>query len=482
MYLSNAEITWNYNKSYQFTSQLLTSKYREVGVSEDARQAEFANVCQSALGTEAAVQLITTVAFSEAVYRPVLEQALTDVKKSFFPDVAKRRFHSIDAGGMELSSDGVDVASENADGGNDATAMRAFFRNHLSEASYRYLLEKILPQLPNWPAKLEGWYQSQQNSGRVENAHNSRGNLSSPNSIERKLQLFRKFYPDGNIRNTARLSAESTLSKQDVQVIYLNIYLEIDACFPTNFLQIDGDERAAIIVRFLIQDVIETTPENILSEKDDLFFFHHHLQNVYRYFNYSMNRVLQNAFPEIIPPWLLSRTQSRYWDSAENRLTAIRWLVENRLGIAPAELFRHSVSKKDFANHGLSYMFNKFYNSVSRALAAAYPEMNPWETGNVPFDYWTEQTTANAIRWMIKKLGWELAEIPAKARSRELNSKTFSHFGLATVFEKKLAKNVFRAIDTAWPGRFLHRDFKRKIRRLRNLPENPMQEKHWSAA
>lgn len=445
MSLTAAQISENYEQCYRRTAQLIGQHSRGRGYDLDPDAQEFVDLCQSVVGHESVVLLLQMQEFSTAGYDPLLLAVIDEVKRLFFPDTAKRRFLALDALDAEVLQCEPEVfaEAEETPEGEEALILESL-ESLLPDADYHYLRTVVFPAVPDWQRELHYWI-------------TSRAFVSAPSHRQELLEriaLLRRFYPDGNIPVTAGLDASADLSTADIIAAFLNVYIGIERSFPVNFLQHEGEARARILIRFLVESILQTTPEAILDGKEETFFIRHKLQNVYRFFNYSTNRALRNAYPEEIPPWLHSRSSAHYWEDAANRIEAVRWLMEVRLKLSPDSFYRHNISKSVFSRHGLSYMFNQYYNSVSRALAEAYPQLEPWELGKVPYDYWTDERTAQAIRWMVAKKGWAVESLPEKVRARELNRKTFSEFGLATLFEKKFSKNIYRAISAAWPGRF----------------------------
>lgn len=445
MLLSASQVSKNYSECYRLTASLLKQKFLRRGFDADPGHPEFIELCQSVIGHENVVLLLQTKNFIPADYQPVLEKAIDEVKRIFFPDICKKRFISLDT----LESDSLAYQEEWATDPEpvafpEEKEMAERLRKILSVESFEYFKNHLLPRLTDLDYSLQYLLQSPRLNA----------DASSSAKIEKKIRLLRQFYPDGNIVFIGTVDGLGDLSDQQIIHIFLNMYLGLERAFPVNFLQRDGINRSALLVRFLIENILNTRPETILEQKDETFFIRHKLQNVYRFFNYSANRVLRNAYPALIPPWLHSRSSARYWEEPQKRIEAIRWLVEQRLKLPVETLYKCPLSKDQFARHGLSYMFNQYYNSVSRALSEAYPHLEPWEIGKVPFEYWNEENTIRALRWMVERKGWQVDELPAKVRSREFNRKTFSEFGLATLFEKKFAKNIYRAISSAYPGRF----------------------------
>jgi len=423
----------------------LLHKMNGRGYNPDPLHPEFIDLVQSVLGHEPVVRLIQHTVFSRRTYRPQLLRSIDQVKKELFPDLGKHRFTH-----LLPEQPAPEEPEENGRTENqpffqpDENAILHYLRQHLPEPSYDYFRGKLLPNLPGGLTALRKNFSNPHHFQRRSNLH----------SVAQKIEMIRRFFPNGILPDWQKLSAKSRLDEIDITNLYLLVYLEIEPKFPSHFLRRNGRRRAAILTRFLLEKILNTTPEKILREKDELFFVRHKLKNVYRYFHYSTNRVLGNAYPDLIPPWLNSRIKSNFWDDQKNRIAAIHWLVENRLGYRPEAIYRMPLNKRSFAENGLSYMFNRYYNSVPRALRAAYPDLKLWELGNTPHSYWTTEHAAEAVRWLVNKKGWRPEELPQKVRTKEFTRKTFSEHGLATLFEKKFHKNIFQAVNAAWPNRF----------------------------
>ncbi len=472
MALPPEEISRNYRSVYAFVEQLLARRFRARGQSVDPDHPEVVELCQSVIGHPPVVELLCRQPFCPETFAPVVEQAIDAVRRALFPDVCKRRFVSLDVlNGNSSIPAAESPETEHSPAISQEREAPDAAPDWLSQETREYLRTRLLVHYPEMKRLLHRWLRQS-------------GKNPSPamqQQIEEKLKLFHRFYPEGKIPCTAHLDGLQDLSPEQVVQAYLNVYLGIEAAFPPNFLRRNARRRAAILVRFLIDEILQTTPEDVLRRKDKSFFLRHRLQNVYRLFNYSFNRALRNAYPDRIPPWLHSRTNSHYWENPRHRAEAIRWLVEHRLQLSPRELYRRAPNRDDFAACGLSYMFNRYYNSVSWALAEAYPELEPWERGKVPFDFWNEETGARAVRWLVEKKGWSVHELPEKARSGEFNRKTFSEFGLATLFEKKFSRNLYRAVSAAWPGYFQPWEFGRVSSEYWQDAQNVYEASRWIA-
>jgi hypothetical protein len=443
MQLSRNEISRNYFETLKLASNLINKSRSEKGYMKDLSSALISELAQSAAGSEPIVKLIQTEHFNADTYGCALLIAIDECKRELFPDVKKRRFISISQTGLELSSEETAAEPTHFHLENSISIVWHKLKLFLNDADFKYLNELLNTKSLN-PDLLF----------RVFNLHYLSGNEPDFSHIGNKISLFRKMYPQGLIPETANPDIQPGLSETDIISCYKNVYLGIERSFPLQFLNHNAQYKSAVLTRYLIEEILETSPQKILENEDETFFIRHKLQNVYRLFNYSANRALANAYPEIIHPWLSSRTPENYWQDQSNRIMAINWLVEEKLQIKPKDIYKHAISRKDFAKNGLSFMFNHYFNSVGKALREAYPDLNPWETGPVPNQFWNDENSANAIHWMVRKNNWKPEDLPRLVSLKKFNRKTFSRFGLATLLEKKFNKNLYQAINLAYPGKF----------------------------
>lgn len=441
MLLSQEIISENYQRCFSLTSKLLQNDFNSRGYHFNENDPAIIDLIQSVIGDDRVVQLIKTQPFCDHDYSDSLKIALDEVKRILYPDSRKNRFLSINDEKYHFILENLSLNDQKENFESSESQLNGILK-HLSKTANNYLSNKLLTNHPELfrlfcriPPKNDDlkWLISE---------------------TERKLQLFQKFYPNGKINIKNNINSEHTLSEQQIIDCYLSVYLGIERFFPVNFLQKNGKRRSAIITRFLIENILETSAEKVLNEKDETFFIKHKLQNIYRFFNYSFNRILSNAYPDLILPWIQSRTSKDYWTNKSNRINAVRWLIEDRLGINQNFINEQKISRGHFAHNGLSYLFNTYYNSVSSALSEAYPEKEPWELGNVSLNYWTKENSARAVQWLVNQKGWRIADLPEKVQCKEFHRKTFSEFGLATLFEKQFNKNIYHAVSAAWPGIF----------------------------
>ncbi len=445
--LSAEQINQNYQQALTLCQSLLKVKFGNSDYQATSQAELFLEMAQSALAEEPVVQLLMTQPFRANDYKPVLQNALETVKKQLALELNNRRMVALEKV-QHFLIDTEEVFNDSAALLQKSQNLKSVFElleNRLSPSTLNFLKHLQIVGGDDEQNTLHRFLSSfvplQFSGHEIEH-------------IEEKLKLLQRLYPDGQIKIVTIEDGRQALSEEEIVLCYKNILAGLERFYPPNFLKHDALKRSRLIIRFLIKDFLQMDAQDLLQNSDSTFFIRYKIQNIYRYFNYSVNRLLQNAFPEQIAPWMSSRIPENYWEKGENRLQAIRWLVEEKLQLNPEILKKSSISKKDFAQNGLSYLFANYYNAVSRALQAAYPHLEPWEVGQVPKSYWTNENSARAVKRMIQKLGWSIDSLPERFKKGELSRKTFSQMGLSTMFELRYGKNIYKAINAAFPGRF----------------------------
>ncbi len=473
MRLTSAQIERNYHQALQLAEELIESLFRLRGHQPDALAELQHELSCSALAEEEIVRLIQTTPFNPQVYRSSLLEALQRVKKLFFLEVNKKRFVSLSVWTPAVESEWLpeEVELEDSPEPISGAELLEWLRQHLPPERFQYLNDVFLAHRENRRFFREFVVP------RAEMLRKS----EFLNRFNTKLQQFQRLFPDGRIPWQVPQHVDRPLKEQEIVAIYQRVLAGIDSHFPAGFWSHQARYRAAVVVRYLVRDYLHQSPRDLLREAGSTFFIRYRIQAIYRLFNYSVNRVLGNAFPLQVQPWMHSRIPPGYWDRREHRVLAIRWLVEEVLGLTPGQPGKNRISKKTFARHGLSYMFTRYYNSVTAALLEAYPHLQPWEVGKVSPDYWTPQTAAAAVRRMVEKLGWSPEELPEKYRMGQLTRQTFNRMGLATVFEKMYGKSIYRALAAAFPGRFEPWEFGNVPAEFWKNPANLFRASRWVA-
>jgi hypothetical protein len=117
---------------------------------------------------------------------------------------------------------------------------------------------------------------------------------------------------------------------------------------------------------------------------------------------------ISEAFPELeINPWEMLQTPHGFYKKKENRVAAVRWLVE-KLGKDPRD-----ITADDFQSNRLWGLFDEYYRSSPyEAISEAFPDIKPWEMVVTPRSIFEErEKRIAAVRWLIEKLGKDARDI-----------------------------------------------------------------------
>jgi Protein of unknown function (DUF4046) len=445
--------TIRYNQAFRLCQELLYKKLRAHGKEPFGT---YNNLIQSVLASLSVIDLIMEHDFDIDIYKPILVSAIDETRKQLFPDLAKKRFIPIDQIEEKLYQQESKATLEEL---SIAKHENNFILQGLPEKSKAYI-KKIINDSPDDISHLRYIDQRQ---------------------LLKKVSLISQLFPDHHVPFVQVYWNNSKLNNDQIIDIYKCILAGIEKNFPEHFLKTQAQLKSKLLVRFLFTEILKITDAQHLLTMDKNLFHEYKLTNVLRFFNYSLKKLMHNAFPEKFVTWQGGKISTNFWDQRENRINAIRWLIQKKLAIDITIAKKIQINKRDFSRQGLSYMFNTYYNSTSKALNEAYPELMPWQTGSLPGIYWDKAHTQKAIFWMLKKTGWQVSEIPFRYNSRQLTRKTFSQFGLSGLFENKFNCNIYKLVQYVWPGEFKEWEFGNMKSNFWDSAENRKKFSKWFA-
>ncbi len=164
-------------------------------------------------------------------------------------------------------------------------------------------------------------------------------------------------------------------------------------CAPMRFYESKDNRKAAIrwLVDKLKKDPRDTTREDFESNRLGGL-----LTDYYRGSPYDAFKEAGYSFY----PWELLQTPHGFYESKDNRIAAICWLV--------VELKKDArdITKEDFHSNRLGgLLYNYYNNSPYDALKEAGYELQPWEMLKTPNEFYKQKSNRiAAIRWLVDKL------------------------------------------------------------------------------
>lgn len=252
------------------------------------------------------------------------------------------------------------------------------------------------------------------------------------------------------------------LNNVEIYKLVLKGYIQT---FPNGFWSSLSNEegvRVAIeLIRYLIDDLLNYTREDILFNIDKEFILNNKLWTPCKlYFGKSAIRYVMVAYPDKYRPYefLNSRIPQGFWKNKNNRIEAVRWLIEDKLGWNIDEV-KDNFNRTVLSENGLGTLEAIYSNSYD-ILNEVYPQkINIWELkkSSVPTGYWEKKNNRiKAIKWMVE----ERLKFTKEQILHEIELKHFYDNGLSTLISKYYNKSISRAILEAYEGVIMPWEFK----------------------
>lgn len=252
--------------------------------------------------------------------------------------------------------------------------------------------------------------------------------------------------------------------------------------FPAGFWsEADGKENAKEITRHLIEEILMWSDEDIKKNYNGKLLIEYKLNGMkHNCFGNNLFQVLENAYPGKFMPWEMLKVSPSFWNDDNCRL-AVKWLIEDRLKLDLSNPKR-KINLDDFKENGLFGMLNtRFRNCPYKAIDFIYPgKFKEWEITKTVRGFWIRENAIIAVRWLFEeKLKWSDHEI-----KKNVTAATFSDNGLKGMMTKLFDGSPYKALDAAYPGRFMETDLQflpsgywtkeRCCEALRDLLENKL--------
>lgn len=154
------------------------------------------------------------------------------------------------------------------------------------------------------------------------------------------------------------------------------------------------------------------------------------------FYNGSPFKAISDAFPELeIMPWEMIVTPMGHFDSRENRVAAVRWLVE-KLAVDPRD-----ITHGQFCQNRLWGLIDHHYSSSPyKAVCEACPELGirQWEMSTTPHNFYDKkENRVAAVLWLVEKLGKE---------PREMVGRDFEDNRLCGLFTEYYGSSPYEAL------------------------------------
>ena len=285
-------------------------------------------------------------------------------------------------------------------------------------------------------------------------------NRYDTSTINERLNRIRLAFPNG-IDLEFNIINNSGLNKKNILLIARYVYAGIIKSFPPLFFHQEAEKKIKYIIEEFRIKIFKLDLNSFFNQKIELLI-QANLNGIARYCNYSWNRLIQIVYPKHVKPWQLGKVEQGYWDNLENRKNAVNWLIEDYYNIKPENIYvlikQKILSRDNFGETGLSYLYNTYYNSMLKAISEGYPHLEIWKIGIYQKGYWkSEQAmelSVKAFLWLLEQEEISEEKLIEAVHQKRLNREVFSKYNLLTMFDYCYKKNLGQLIESTFPNRY----------------------------
>ena len=143
---------------------------------------------------------------------------------------------------------------------------------------------------------------------------------------------------------------------------------------PKNYFK--SKENRINAVKWLIEEELKWSEEDVIKGWCNELLHKHGIDWALKYIDGNSHYyLLDEAYPGIYKPWLVCSGVDGFWEEKENRVWAVKWLVEDVLGFTKEECF-YKLKAKHFIANKLSGLYRYWYKcNINEIISDVYPDM-----------------------------------------------------------------------------------------------------------
>lgn len=261
-----------------------------------------------------------------------------------------------------------------------------------------------------------------------------------------RMKVFIKYKLSGMMQKLYGNSPYEALS-----LVYPNQFMPWELHEAPTRIWLEKENRI-LAMDWLINTKLKWTDEDIIMKYNNQILIDNNLGGLLSEGGKgSAFSLLDEYMPGKFQPWELEASMSsiNYWKNKENRVNAIKNMIENVLKWDENQV-KNNLSQKTFKEHRLSGLFYNYYNgSPYQVLEEVYPQKYlPWELSCSPLGYWDiKENRIKAVKWIFEtKLKWSIDDI-----KKNVSQNIFKEYGLASLLGKQKG-GLYTIISEAYPN------------------------------
>lgn len=256
--------------------------------------------------------------------------------------------------------------------------------------------------------------------------------------------IFKKYKLSGMLQQVYKNSPYEAIMS-----LYPNQFKPYELSCTPNKIWEDKDNRI-LAMDWLINTKLKWTDEDIINKYNNKILIENKLEGLLLVVKGNAFLLLDEYMPNKFKESELkySNYSINYWKDKQNRIKAIKNMIENVLKWNEIQI-KKDLSIKTFKENNLDILLEYYYdNTPYKALQEAYPNIYmPWQLSTLPCNYWnSKQNRIKAVKWLFEiQLEWSIEDIKQK-----VNKSVFEDNGLATLLYKN-KDGIYSVILEAYP-------------------------------
>lgn len=259
------------------------------------------------------------------------------------------------------------------------------------------------------------------------------------------------------VNKTITSSESLHYSEENIIAIYKEVLIKKRRKFPAYFWMQNSYNKLLICLKWLIEEHLKLTDEDIKKQYSMIFFKKHKLTGAFPYLKgVHLFDILNKLYPNKYKEWELVSVPRNFWDK-ENATKAMEWLVKEKLNANNPEDIKkitvNTLKKYKIKSILMDKCGGSYKNTLSNIYKDSYHE---WEYKKTEKSYWTDDNIKKAIIWLIE----EKNKFSKEDIKRHFGTSLLKKNGLMCILTST-NKSIYEIINIAYPNTFLPWELKR---------------------
>ncbi|WP_242311261.1 DUF4046 domain-containing protein [Bacillus cereus group sp. BfR-BA-01331] len=237
-----------------------------------------------------------------------------------------------------------------------------------------------------------------------------------------------------------------------IEGIYQEILDGKKTRFPANTWKNDVDkEMARRITKYLIEIILKWDEEEIKQNWNTPLIINYRLRGLLNHqYENSPYKMIDDLYPNRFKEWDFGMTSLNFWNK-EKALEVLKWIIEEKEKLSEEGLLEF-YNKKWLEKNKLGSPLVMYWNGSPYAMINdLYPNrFKEWELKVTPAGYWKENSSLEALRWIIE----EKEKLTEEQLLNVYSQRWLINKKLWTPLKRFWNGSPYEMLNALYPGRF----------------------------